>query len=455
MEENTIENNALGQVISVSQLNNRAQQVLESSIGYVWVEGEISNFVRPASGHSYFSLKDQNAQVRCAMFRSRSIRLPFRPENGLRVIAYARVSVYAARGEFQLVVESLEPAGDGLLRLRFEQLKQKLHAEGLFDASRKQPLPQWPRAIGVVTSATGAAVRDIITVLSRRCPAIPIIIYPTLVQGDKAAEAIVNALEKADERAECDVIILGRGGGSLEDLWPFNEEPVARAIAAMRLPTVSAVGHEIDITIADLVADVRAATPSAAAELVSPDQAQTVRRLTELQRRLGNSMLARLERARALARHLARRLVSPHRRLERDAQRLDELLHRLHKALDTARERRAARLHLLQSRLKACAPGLQIQRQSRELAMLKLRLQRAWRGAHTARQTRLQHFSDVLRALGPEATLARGYSIASTANGHIIRTTADLAPGDSVSTRVAQGSFVSRVVELRNEPPDD
>ena len=262
------------EVYTVSSLNREARRIIEGQLGVVWVEGEISGLARPGSGHLYWRMKDESAQLRCAMFRSQNRLLNFRPGDGQHVLARGRVSIYEPRGEYQLVVEYLEEVGEGLLRRRFEELKRKLATEGLFDAERKRDKPELPRRIGVVTSPSGAAVRDIVTVLARRFPAIPVLIYPTAVQGTGAAAEIASALELADHRGECDLLILARGGGSLEDLWSFNEEAVARAMAAVSIPIISGVGHEIDFTIADFVADVRAPTPSGAAELAVPDQAQ-------------------------------------------------------------------------------------------------------------------------------------------------------------------------------------
>jgi len=274
-------------VYTVSRLNREVRTVLEGSFPLLWVEGELSNLSQPPSGHIYFSLKDEYAQVRCAMFRTRRVHLRFRPENGVHVLARVRVSLYEGRGDFQLVVEHLEPAGEGALRLAFERLKQKLASEGLFDAARKRPIPEFPRQVGLITSAAGAAVRDLLSVLARRYPALPVLIFPVPVQGGEAAEAMVAALRRANARAECDVLILARGGGSMEDLWPFNDETLARAIASSAIPVVTGIGHEIDFTIADFVADQRAATPSAAAELVSPDGVGLLRRSSRLWPRWG------------------------------------------------------------------------------------------------------------------------------------------------------------------------
>ena len=254
------------EIYTVSELNEEARSTIERTFGSIAVEGEVSNLARPASGHIYFSLKDSNAQLRCAMFRNRNAQISFELRDGLYVLAQGQVSLYTARGEFQLIVESIEPAGEGLLRIKFERLKQRLHAEGLFDVTHKRQLPSWPRAIGVVTSATGAALQDVLTVTKRRCPIIPVILYQTPVQGEGASVNIARAIDTASRRQDCDVLIVGRGGGSLEDLWPFNEENVARAIHASTIPIVSAVGHEIDFTIPELLADHPAPPPTPAAE---------------------------------------------------------------------------------------------------------------------------------------------------------------------------------------------
>jgi exodeoxyribonuclease VII large subunit len=321
-------------VYSVSRLNREARGLLESAFPRLWVEGEISNLARPVSGHLYFTLKDARAQVSCALFRNRATRLGFSPENGSQVLIQAQVSLYEARGNYQLIVNQMEEAGDGALRRAFEQLKNRLHKEGLFEAQHKQPLPRLPRCIGVITSPSGAAIRDVLTVLRRRFPGIPVIIYPTQVQGETAAGQIVAAIQTADSRAECDVLLLTRGGGSLEDLWPFNEEVVARAVFACKLPMVSAVGHEIDFVITDFVADQRAATPSAAAELLSPDQTELDNRFRQLDSRLYALLRQRLQQHRDQLNWLTKRMQQSHpgRQLQQQAQRLDDLELRLSRA---------------------------------------------------------------------------------------------------------------------------
>lgn len=434
-------------VFTVSRLNEAARALLEDRFGTVWVEGEISNLARPASGHIYFTLKDANAQVRCAMFRSRNTRLAFAPRNGLAVVAHGRVSLYTARGDFQLVIDALEPAGEGLLRMRFEQLKRKLEADGLFDADLKLPLPAWPRVIGVVTSPTGAAVRDIVQVLARRCPFVPVIIYPTAVQGEAAAPDIAAAIAAASQRAECDVLIVGRGGGSLEDLWGFNEEVVARAIAECTLPVVSAVGHEVDFTIADLVADVRAPTPSAAAELVSPDVAEVRRRIATLQKRLSSTAAARVTAHVRELRHLSRRLVSPRRMLETRFQRVDELMQRLPAALANRIALGRSRARTAAARLSAHSPAAHIAQRQRELGHSERRLLGAARAALSERGQRLARLEGMLGALGPGPTLERGYAIVTDENDTIVRDAGTLARGQRLTTRVAEGTFESEVTK--------
>jgi exodeoxyribonuclease VII large subunit len=439
------------EVYSISQLNDAARDVLEQSIGLVWVEGEISNMARPASGHIYFSLKDNSAQIRCAMFRNRSQGLRFKINNGLKVLARGRVSLYTARGDYQLIVDSLEPDGEGLLRLRFEQLKRRLSEEGLFDSQRKRELPGWPRCIGIVTSPSGAAVRDIVTVLGRRCPSVPIIVYPTLVQGDSAAGNIVQAIECANRRADCDVLIIGRGGGSLEDLWPFNEERVARAIAASQIPTVSAVGHEIDITIADLVADLRAPTPSAAAELVSPDTGEALRRIASLTQRLKTHMRYALTGRAQELRQLQARLLSPQRRFEANYQRVDDLSQRLVKGMRLQLLVKSGQVQALANRTAARSPANVLQLMRRDLEHTKLRLYRVTREQLVQQAHTLARLQSMLRALGPEATLSRGYAIVTDSAGKIVRDATDLSAGDDIETRVAQGRIGSRVTRVEGE----
>ena len=440
-------------VYSVSELNETVRSVLEQNLGLVWVAGEISNLARPASGHIYFSLKDKGAQVRCAMFRNRASRTTLRPENGQSVLAQGRVTLYPARGEFQIIIETLEATGDGLLRAKFEQLKARLNDEGLFSQALKSPLPAWPKHIGVVTSPSGAALHDVLTVLKRRCPAIPVIVYPTRVQGDGAAGEIAAAIATANRRAECDVLIIGRGGGSLEDLWSFNEEHVARAIHASTIPTVSAVGHEVDFTIADLVADLRAATPSAAAELVSPDIVSALGQLAASEKRLRMTMHHRLSGLQHTAAAMQARLISPERRVEAGYQRVDELSQRLSLATQTQVNLKRSALQTLTARIEARTPGAMMHLASVQIDHLLSRLQKSILAQISERTQKLTHFDSVLRALGPVATLERGYAIVTDSAGKVIRNSSDVVIDDVVHTQVAEGRLSSRVTET--EKPSD
>ena len=434
-------------VFSVSALVGEARQLLEGTFGTVAVEGEISNLAHPRSGHVYFTLKDSDAQLRCALFRREAQRLDFVPENGMQVLARGRLSIYPARGEFQLYVSSLEEAGLGALQRAFEALKKKLAEEGLFDQAAKRPLPRFPRRIGVITSPTGAALRDILNVLGRRYPAADVLIYPTQVQGASAAVTIAEALARASERGDSDVLILARGGGSLEDLWSFNEEVVARAIRASKIPVVSGVGHETDFTIADFAADFRAPTPSAAAESVTPDRSELLARLAQLRGRITQTW-QRSERDRRQAiTALAQRLDTQHprRRLQERAQRLDELTERLGAAPLRQLASLRSRLATLNAELNRHSPLLRVQRLRDQMARLDERLLRLWRLQAERRQSRVQTLAGRLHALGPEQTLARGYAIVFAADGSILREAARAHAGDTIRARLARGSLDAKV----------
>ena len=446
--------------LSVSQLNRQARTLLESHFDFVWVEGEVSNFVAPSSGHWYFSLKDGGAQVRCAMFRNRNQRLRFTPGNGDAIRLRCRVSLYEGRGEFQLIVEHLEHAGAGALQAAFEQLKARLQAEGLFDAERKKPLPTSVSRLGVVTSPTGAAIHDILTVLQRRCPAIEIYILPVAVQGDTAAAEIAAAIERANRwqgegKIDIDALIVGRGGGSLEDLWAFNEEVVARAIAASTLPIVSAVGHEVDFSIADMVADQRAATPSAAAELLSPDQREWLERLRAIELTLERQIRRKLADAAKELEHLKRRLKHPGAQLREQSQRLDDLEQRLILAQRNLLRQRANELALLQSRLLAQSPLSRIQQGQQQLAGLQQRMEAAIRKRLDDAGTRLAHLTQMLDSLSPLATLQRGYAIVTDAGGKVISDSSEVAVGAQVRARLARGSLDLTVDSVTQAPPGD
>ncbi len=439
-------------VYSVSSLNSQARRIIEDQLGVVWVEGEISGLARPGSGHLYWRMKDERAQIRCAMFRSQNRLLRFRPDDGQHVLARGRVSIYEPRGEYQLVVEYLEEVGEGLLRRRFEELKLKLAAEGLFDEGRKREKPELPRRIGVVTSPSGAAVRDIITVLARRFPAIPVLIYPTSVQGAGAAAEIASALELADRRGECDLLILARGGGSLEDLWSFNEEAVARAMAAVSIPVISGVGHEIDFTIADFVADIRAPTPSGAAEIAVPDQAQWMAGIDSLGERLFRAVGQRLAEPSNRLTTLGHRLQQSHPgvQLRHSAQRLDELETRFGLALRQTLGERRSRLAESDARLRGASPAERIGSIEERLGFLFHSLARAARDALRKRGERLSLALRTLESVSPIATLERGYAIITSGESGAIISDARSAPrGTRIDIRLARGGLSASVDESR------
>jgi exodeoxyribonuclease VII large subunit len=435
-------------IYSVSRLNREVRALLEGTFPLLWVEGEISNLSRPRSGHLYFTLKDEFAQVRGAMFRMRATNLSFVPRDGVQVLARVRVGLYENRGDYQLVIEHMEEAGDGALRRAFDELKQRLLQEGLFEEGRKRPLPALPHTIGVITSPSGAAIRDIFTVLNRRFPAIRVVLYPVAVQGEGAAREIAAAIRLAGERAECEVLIVGRGGGSLEDLWAFNEEVVARAIFDSPIPVVSAVGHEVDVSIADFVADARAATPSAAAELVSPDASQFTIRLAALQHRLQQAMSRQQQQALRQLQGLGQRLRHPGQRLQQISQRLDELEYRLNNARRNQHRHREARLATLQSRLQRHAPQAQLQRLQSQQQALHRRLQRAIQEKLAQARTHLGLQVRTLEAVSPLATLHRGYAILTReVDGTLIEQSNQVEPGAQIRARLAGGQLLCRVEE--------
>ncbi len=442
-------------IYQVSELVTAVRELLEHSFPLLWVEGEISNLARPRSGHWYFTLKDDRAQVRCAMFANRNRRLGQPPEDGDRVQARARVSLYPARGEFQLIIEHLEDAGAGELQRAFEALRNRLAEEGLFDDSRKRRLPAVPHCIGVVTSATGAALRDVLSVLRRRYPVARVVIYPTAVQGANAAGDIVRMLERAGDRGDCDVLLLVRGGGSLEDLQAFNEETVARALRACPLPVISGVGHEVDFTIADFAADVRAATPSAAAELVCPDLDAWHQRLDALMRRSHTSLqrrMARLDqRLTGLHTRLARR--HPARTLEQRMQRVDELEQRLRRLARRRYQEAGQRLHGLTRRLQSHHPHTALRAARTSLAGLDRRLGIAMQARLGDEQHRWRLATRALDAVSPLNTLTRGYAIVRDEQQRVITDAADARPGDDMQVQLRRGSLACRVTGTTAQDP--
>ncbi|KUF21189.1 exodeoxyribonuclease VII large subunit [Xanthomonas phaseoli] len=434
------------QILTPSQLNSLARDLLEGSFPLVWVEAELSSVTRPSSGHLYFTLKDARAQIRCAMFKPKSTWLKFQPREGLRVLARGRLTLYEARGDYQLVLDHLEEAGEGALRRAFDELRARLAAEGLFDAERKQALPAHVRRLAVITSPSGAAVRDVLSVLARRFPLLEVDLLPSLVQGDSAAAQITSLLQRADASGRYDVILITRGGGSLEDLWAFNDERLARAIAAAQTPVVSAVGHETDFSLSDFVADVRAPTPSVAAELLVPDQRELLARVRRAQARMTQLQQHALGNAMQRADRLALRLraQSPQARLQ--------LLHRRQE--EAGRQLRARMMQVLerlQARVQRAQAQLQSHNPQRHLAGLQQRL----RALHpqAAMQRRLQHdqlqlrsIARSLEAVSPLATVARGYAIVTRpADGSVVRSAAEVVTGERLRAQLADGSIQVRV----------
>jgi exodeoxyribonuclease VII large subunit len=436
-------------ILTPSTLNRLVRDLLGDVFPFVWIEGELSNVAKPASGHLYFTLKDSGAQVRCAMFKPKSASLRFRPVDGMQVLLRAKVGLYEPRGEFQLVAESMEPAGEGALQREFEQLKARLDAEGLFAQTRKRPLPLYAKRIGVITSATGAAVRDVLSVLARRWPLADVEVLPVPVQGREAPPAIVKMLSKASASGRYDVLLLTRGGGSLEDLWAFNDEAVARAIHASAVPVVSAIGHEIDFSIADFVADLRAPTPSAAAELLVPDAVASIRHLQQLQQRLLTLQQRKLQAYSQRVDHLFARLQAqrPQARLARDRERLIHLQRRLTGVLREQSQQRQTLLERLHNRLLAQHPRARLPLLARRLAEQDQRLRRAIALTLERKQTSIRHIGRALHAVSPLATLDRGYAILFDETGRVLRSVTATKQDERLTARLADGELRVRVSE--------
>lgn len=439
-------------VYTVSRLNKEVRTLLERGLGVVWVEGEISNFSQPSSGHWYFSLKDRDAQVRCAMFRLKNAALGFTPKAGQHLIARGRVSLYEPRGEYQLIVDHLEEAGIGALQREFERLKAKLAAEGLFASGGKRALPRFPRRIAVVTSPTGAAVRDVLNILARRFPPAAVLVYPTPVQGAAAAPAIVQALQLASARADCDVLILARGGGSLEDLWAFNDERVARAIRACGIPVVTGIGHEVDFTIADFAADARAPTPSGAAELVAPDRMACLEALSRMESRISACMRRELRAVSSRFASASARLKQAHPglRLAHQAQRLDDLEQRLTGAAQAVLHTRRHSLNDAYTSLLRRSPDRLVREYGRRGDALEARLLRAASEYLSGRSHRVDLAARTLAAASPLATLARGFAIVTRADGTLVTDAGSVAPGEEIEARLASGRLQARVTGSRD-----
>lgn len=437
-------------VISVSELNRSARRLLEQNFPLLWIAGEISNFTAAPSGHWYFSLKDSSAQVRCAMFRHKSQYLDWLPKNGDQIEVRARVTLYEPRGEYQLSVENIRRAGLGALYEAFEKLKARLETEGLFEETLKKPLPAFPKQIGIVTSPAAAALRDVLTTLRRRMPSIPVILYPTPVQGEGAAAKIAEAIRSAASRAECDVLIVCRGGGSIEDLWAFNEEDVVRAIHACPIPVISGIGHETDFTITDFTADRRAPTPTAAAELASPNRADLLHRIEAMHSRLSRHLRQKLEQRMQQVDYLSRRLVHPGERLNARLIHLGHLRQRLNSAAGYTLAGSEWSLQKLVSRLTATKPDIAA-RESQQLELgRRLRLSMENRMQH--HQIALQQLQSNLGHLNPQSVLERGFSMVRSADGKIVHSSAEIALGEELSLTFARGSAAARVTGKEDCP---
>ena len=433
-------------ILKISELNAEVALLLQSGFPVLWVEGEISNLARPASGHLYFSLKDNKAQVRCAMFKNKNRLLRLRPENGIKVLARVKAGLYEPRGDFQLIVEHMEDAGAGQLQQAFEALKSKLKQAGLFDPSTKKPIPAMPARIGIITSPSGAAIQDVIHVLQRRSPHIPLLIYPTAVQGAQATASIVKAIKQADHDQRCDVLLLVRGGGSIEDLWCFNEEAVAQAIFSACTPIVTGVGHEIDFTIADFVSDQRAPTPSAAAELISPDKAEMDNALTSLVTRMPRLMQQRVTAWGNKLEHLNHRLLQQNRltKIQQYKQRIDELSAQLSRNLQQQLTARKIALLQQQQRLASCSPAHQLKTQRQHTQNLQQRLTTNIKHRHQQSTERLHSLTARLNAISPLATLSRGYAIVRK-HEEVIASVKQVKEDDQLNVLLAEGNFDCRV----------
>ncbi|MFK8077293.1 MAG: exodeoxyribonuclease VII large subunit [Granulosicoccus sp.] len=437
-------------IFTVSRLNQEVQKLLESGFGTLWLQGELSNFSRPASGHFYFSIKDSQSQIRCAMFKGRNRYIDFQPASGDAVVVRGKLGLYSARGDFQLIVEHMEPAGAGKLQAAFEATKRELDAKGWFDVNNKLELPSLPQTIGVVTSPTSAALRDVLQVLNRRYRQCRIIIYPTLTQGGAAAPAIVKALDQANKRNEADVLLLVRGGGSLEDLWAFNELSVASAIRDSNIPIVAGIGHEVDVTISDLVSDLRAPTPSAAAELSTPDTQSLQLRVEAARKNLGKIQRRRLIALnQTLTEQLTRlHLRHPSRQLSEQMQRVDELEHRLRRAWLSLQSKKTSKLDAASMRLGAHSPAQQLEQHHSRLDALASRLHGAVQNQQHLAKSRFDILVRALHGVSPLAVLDRGYAIIKK-NETPVTSISVIQTGDEITTRLAKGELVAIVQKIK------
>ncbi|RTZ67309.1 MAG: exodeoxyribonuclease VII large subunit [Aquificaceae bacterium] len=438
-------------ILKVSELNAEVGLLLKQGFPLLWIEGEISNFSRPASGHMYFSLKDNKAQIRCAMFRNKNIHLDLKPENGMKILLRGRIGLYEPRGEFQLIADHIEEAGSGLLQQQFEALKAKLAEKGWFDNDLKKPLAKFPRQIGIISSPTGAALRDILNVLKRRCPQIPVLIYPTTVQGDKAALQLESAVRQANIRKDCDVLLLTRGGGSIEDLAAFNDENLARALYESDIPIITGIGHEIDFTIADFIADMRAPTPSAAAELVAPDNQQLTSTVKQLQQQLYKSITQTLKQKTESSQWLAKRLEQkqPSYLLQQQSQRLDELDNRLQQRIRHLLDKKHASIQSLKKQLNARSPKYTLKNKQQKLKQQTTLLQKAIQKNITTKKSNLALQLAKLDAISPLKTLERGYAIVRDENKtQVIKSVAQINTGETINIKITDGNIISKVISL-------
>ena len=442
--------------LTVSQLNRRARQLLETHLPLVWVEGEISNFSRPGSGHWYLTLKDEQAQVRCAMFRNRNNLVRFSPDNGSHVLIRCRVSIYEGRGDFQLIIEHMEEAGYGALQRQFDELKHRLSQEGLFNQEYKQSLPSLPKRIGLITSPTGAALKDILSILKRRFPSIPITLFPSMVQGKTAAVDLANQITRAnnipeDNEQRCDVLLLSRGGGSIEDLWAFNEEILARSIYNSEIPIVSAVGHETDFTIADFVADYRAATPSAAAEILSPDGEQLLENFEAYEQLLTNVILQRINTIGQRVDYLNRRLRHPGEKLAYQQTQLKSLELRLKQAALANLNSQRHRIGSLEGKIYQNHPNQLLENMQLQLQGLEQRLNSTIKNTMHHKLQRWNNAVQLLNTVSPLNTLQRGYAIVLDQEQHVVRSVSEKKPGEQISTKLMDGSLLCTIDKIISE----
>lgn len=438
-------------IYTVSRLNREVRTVLETGFPLLWIEAELSNFARPSSGHWYFSLKDEAAQVKCAMFRNRNQLVKVLPENGKQVLVRARIGLYEPRGDYQIIIEHMEEAGDGALRRQFDLLKDKLANEGLFDSSHKKPIPTNATRVGIITSSSGAAVHDILTTLQRRFPMQNTIIYPVPVQGKGASKKIADAITKANKRKETDVLILARGGGSLEDLWEFNEEVVARAVYNSAIPIVSGIGHEVDFTIADFVSDQRAATPTAAAELISPDRYQQIQKLASIESRFIYLMQHKLQQKQQKLDWLNKRVRHPKEQLQLLKNKLNELNQRNIINIKNTLAHSRSNIDLVESRIQQHSPLKRIRYIQSQCENMATRFQRATKHLMSEKTKKLHHLVYTLDALSPLHTLNRGYAIIKDENNNIIRNVDSVKKSQSIKTELAKGHIYSTITEINDD----